>query len=111
MKQHITVEQLIELSKEQRQRLKEWWKPQNHDVFIYGHHSEINQIHNVEKFLGKENALPLLSIGQMIELLEIELINPMPSSWEVEYYQDKKLCITSAEELTDALFKAVKQVL
>ena len=74
MKQHISIENLQELSPEQQEKLREWWSihQQQGDVFIClgndflsgktfawdGHNKPFNL------------AVPLLSIGQMIELLQ-----------------------------------------
>jgi hypothetical protein len=122
MKQRISVEQLLQLNKEQRRKLREWWKPDIDDVFIWHegkreHRWIKGDFHDhdywrwFQRQNDKKSDLPLLNIGQMIELLDIELMNPYPSNWEVEYYQGNKLCITSAGELCDALWSAVKEVL
>jgi len=87
MKQHITIEQLNELSKKGSDRLIEWWTPVRGDKYLkkdlnrelfYG---QLDSPHDAEEAKpdkvyfcgtdgeGKERDLPLLSIGQMIEFL------------------------------------------
>lgn len=90
MKQHITADQLNELSDKAKEKLREWWSSE-----------------------GK----PLLSIGQLIEFLDIYENNfefeKMHGYWEIrrkldlDYYQVKE----TAQELCDALWQAVKEVL
>ncbi len=87
MKQHISPSQLQELTEEQQERLREWWKPSwgadlftcvNESVAPYGEIQNLTYFFDEYEdklvdgsmvFLKKE-CLPLLSIGQMIELLE-----------------------------------------
>ncbi|MFA5307782.1 MAG: hypothetical protein WC365_10095 [Candidatus Babeliales bacterium] len=89
MKRRITVEQLSELADEQRQRLREWWKPQEGDLVyrtdvertaIYHHigtqglwlincRNTIDPSDEELHVTNKANCLPLLDIGQMIGLL------------------------------------------
>lgn len=116
MRQRITVEQLNELIDEQKQKLREWWdkvEPQKYDVF-YGF-GEVGVIDCVCE--GQKDApavimvcgyaascttgtlLPLLSIGQMIEIIGMDRIP----------YEIWESCTN--EELCDALFDAVKAVL
>ena len=45
MKQHITVEQLNELSEKGKKRLQKWWKPKNGDFVVF------KQINAQEEFL------------------------------------------------------------
>lgn len=85
MKQHISSEDLEQLSEKGRERLREWWKPEYGDLVAFrtgqqrkfrtefyapfeceGFSCETVQ---VDWLLREEEAYPLLSIGQMIELL------------------------------------------
>lgn len=87
--QRITPEMLSELTQEQKERLREWWKPQENDVFmakIYGAKDEWDFCVYEVKANGKITAalepydghtefeksecLPLLSVGQCIQLLK-----------------------------------------
>lgn len=95
MKQHITVEDLQQLTEEQKQRLREWWNPQLGDLvydggkiqtlhvdldtdwFIYSgyenaiHSKDWNDDFNTPHIANevKAGCLPLLSIGQMMQLI------------------------------------------
>lgn len=112
MKQRITIEQLNELSNEQKERLREWWKPQYGDGYFY---PKVNSTGNVPNGyrtweLGdmKTRAFPLLSIGQMIEIIRKESfgleITDGGDHWYIEGRHD-------TPELCDALWEAVKATL
>ena len=130
MKQQITKEQLNELSDEGRQKLKDWWKPKDGD-FAYSYDSIVSdagsELH--EGFIGesigyddtfgessgKYILYPLLSIGQMIEFLK-DIDNDLDityissgSIWSIgrEFVPESIM----DEELCDALWEAVKEVL
>jgi hypothetical protein len=139
MKQRITVEQLRELTPEQQERLRVWWKPENGDYFTtqYGENrwSYNNMVgacvgyHNCELTIDdgdnpseqpEVDSLPLLSIGQMIELLQDKvtyfsmhnmfayLTTDRRIGWGVmkpQYFDIR------ADELCDALWEAVKAAL
>lgn len=96
MKQHITEEQLNELSDIGKKTLKEWGLKRNWN----------NEKPNIV-FLtdGKvQGWLPLLSIGQMIEFLNDRELRQFTSRFmEMVEESDKELC--------DALWEAVKEVL
>lgn len=132
MKKHISVEQLKELSKEQRERLREWWKPAVGDIVCYKNEEhtivyctdgEIKVmpytdipfciINDIEK-----RSLPLINIGQMIEILrgkdesgfvhftvfkDINIVDSWYGIMEHDEYE--------ADEIVDALWMAVKAVL
>ncbi len=125
MKQHITAEQLQELTPEQQQRLREWWKPQNADQ-VYNLSDE-RLIQNVWEREGrifldyypydsefsegcwKDRSLPILSIGQCIELLLALHEGLYHGHWSLlmetlEYEDD-------AKDLIDALWKNIKEIL
>jgi hypothetical protein len=87
MKKIITVEQLKELTLEQKQKLRDWWKPNFGDMFswcdigpcgpvvTHKNYPDENSffggcgIGNPREYL-KSECLPLPDISQMIELLE-----------------------------------------
>jgi len=102
LKQRISVERLQELSSEQRERLREWWKPQDEDWYIYdGGIYSVIEYPKVEK-----GSLPLLSIGQCIELLaEKDMIHLQSVFAKISHG------ILSPDEIIDALFAALKSVL
>jgi len=80
MKQHIEKEQLGELSDAQKQVLKNWWKPSVGDWIFTTAWADSETKHDVVICMSSptgmiwsallKEAMPLLSIGQMIEFLE-----------------------------------------
>jgi hypothetical protein len=100
MRQRITIEELNELTDEQKVRLKEWWKPHFGDFFIWfgqsdqedivlGHeytHEKCARINSLQEGLRLEfnDCLPLLSIGQCIEILQSSNTDwtPNGSDWD-----------------------------
>ena len=99
MKQNITPKQLEELSKKGKERLRKWWKPKWWHLFIwtkkgqkgvggtggFNPEAEVILISNYiesSKYLKKHKEqgwlLPLLSIGQMLEFLNIRAGQMIP---------------------------------
>ncbi len=128
MKQHISPAQLQALTDEQRERLRGWWIVQEGDrFFAKGKWEDIageSAPGCVESFdyyglsCNKEDCLPLLSVGQCIQLLGAKLlhINHYHKQWQVSFLREQKeeeLFITElyADDLIDALWQAVKEVL
>jgi hypothetical protein len=121
VKRRIEPEQLNELTPEQKERLRELWKPQEFDVCLFA--AEICAIDVVRENyeiheridtwfwfvdcegrpVTKDDCLPLLDIGQMIELLRKISFNAIESLDYSGAIQSEKLC--------DALWQAVKSVL
>lgn len=67
MKQRITFEQLQDLTESQKSRLRDWWLPTQGDFFHTGNGCRIEV---VSQYLQPDDDdLPILSIGQMIQLL------------------------------------------
>jgi len=87
MKQHITAEQLNELSEKEKEILIKWSAERN-----YGSYVEID-----------DWDYGLLSIGQMIEFLDDDYINVL-----YEYDNGNP---AYAESVCDALWEAVKKIL
>ena len=124
MKQHISVDQLFELTPAQREALRELWRPGIGDMFAW-------ESPNTKCFIGpmgpivthvfsdgtfmagrgtdspeeysKEECLLLLSIGQAIELLAEKDLLQLQNIFT-------KIClgILPADELINALFEAIK---
>jgi len=131
MKQRISVEQLKELSPEQQERLRAWWKPKQFDVYYEEFADGDGYIGSIEResYIPSKEASPLLSIGQCIELLGTKcLVNCPKKQWHVAIIGDVMPvykwadgeCINESElntkhfyskELIDALWQAVKEVL
>lgn len=99
MKQHITIEQYNELSDGEKNLLSYW---------VVDHPNGCCAPHITEIYDGDA----LLNIGQMIEFLDERYENfdlaTGGSGWMVYY---KKGVYETQEELCDALWEAVKEVL
>lgn len=140
MKQRITVEQLNELTEEQKEKLREWWKPQDGDFFARRRYHvpddspideycigglEFVDSGGADTFHAEDGDIPLLSIGQMIELIKehdairycnlmVTLHTPLiviPHNAKDQKYADIVTEMLKQIELIDALWDAVKQAL
>ena len=136
MKRRITVEQLMELTEEQKQRLREWWNPEEGDYVQHNKYGveticlpgpfdeECPNVYFTTDYrihAFKEECLPLLDIGQMIELLEekkmvtesldIKAPKGLINTYSVWYGNGDFPKKYESKELCDALWQAVKQVL
>lgn len=143
MKQYIDVEQLNELSDKAKERLREWWKPKDGDLYahfidkdfkMYGLHiyqgstskSELWHIMDgtdPDSFARTQGSYPLLSIGQMIELIdendvgEWGIHNQAGDGWTIssnnlyapQYYIPQHG--TDSDSVCDCLWEAVKYIL
>ena len=117
MKKNITVEQVCELSKEAKKSLISWWEVGDGDRYTSGKDINIAGTHYAElasdsSDVNKQQYLPLLSIGQMIQLLSesyktnwIAMVNKRYS------VSNGKADYEDYDELVDALWDAVKDVL
>ena len=114
MKQRITSGQLQQLTPFQQEKLRELWQPQfgnileskkhGEQVFIYNEGDSLYFDEDGYKCDTKENCLPLLSIGQMIELLQEK--DALGSC----VYLDGSSIIEYVD-ICDRLFQAVKEIL
>jgi hypothetical protein len=140
MKQYIEPEQLNLLSPEKKERLKEWWKPQRWDRIYLWHPFERSAYGNrswedivlgvVEsglciedphgspqpEVIQKEHCLPLLTIGQCLELLVDKgyypSINLTPFHWDIVLYQDEEAVeFDSGGDLVNELWDLVCEVI
>lgn len=126
MKQRITAKQLQELTEEQKQKLREWWKPQCYDIYYDTIFDDFgialtDEQGNISGCVAerKESLLPLLSIGQMLEFLES--YNKILTLSNFKEFKFKEWCITtglgkepwqiSSSELCDTLWETVKRLL
>lgn len=110
MKQHITIEQLNELSEKGKERLREWW-------------NKTQTTKDGEKWENGISNIVCLSIGQMLEFLDesghtFYSINTQENNGKREFFMIsyKKSSIKQAlnghrTELCDALWEAVKEIL
>lgn len=117
MKQRITAEQLNELTDKQKQKLWEWWKPELYD-FGYDIKEKAPFVRSDLSFPKSKYDYPLLSVGQMIELLESkdDCLNIIKRTdlegWGYEIQlRHLKYFKFQISELCDALWQAVKEVL
>ncbi|MEW9702736.1 hypothetical protein [Paenibacillus sp. SI8] len=108
MNQRLKAEQLHQLDNNQKEMLRKQWTPEEGHYIALGDHEEmVYYLNGVEK----HKALPLLSIGQMMEyLVECDAsftMNYDSSMWQVSVsghsYQNDELC--------DVLWEAMKQIL
>jgi hypothetical protein len=127
MKRRITIQDLQQLTPEQQQKLREWWKPEDLDIavdlwcdlMVFPIKSEDSKIyewpHRESEINGQKyklcetelaGCLPLLNIGQMIELLG--------DDWYYSFFGTNTwvdgacLNVRYEGELCDALWEAVK---
>ena len=122
MKQHITAEQINELSEKGKKALLTWWKPQWTDL-IYNESQGAFQL--IGQFAAKhaidakrQGNLPLLSIGQMIAFLGDQKVDSKNFKGNIPV--SRLICDAEANhiviawndtELSNALWQAVKEVL
>jgi hypothetical protein len=129
LKQHITLEQLQELTPEQKKNLRAWWKPQEGDLtYIEEHWGNC-----ISRFLGfsfgaisllhfedissvtAKSCLPILNIGQMIELISYKTgIIPEMRGIKLGLCEVMVSGVNTpiqASELCDSLWEAVKSIL
>jgi len=133
MRQRISINQLNELTDEQKERLRKWWKngkvhfgdlvytrcncsppdPRN-VVSVWSYDEQEIEFYNAERYgysLYKD-CLPLLSVGQCIELLGHKLQKIEYDFFINNYYVSVLNIGTNGKtELIDALFAAVKEAL
>lgn len=140
MKQFIAIEQLNELSDKAKGKLREWWEPKAGDWFYgtYGDRDVDNEyydnfsiwilspyptdggfygasLNEEEDAAPDKNALPLLSIGQMIEFLDTKVkpcyeLRKIDLMWLIDITLDK-FYQSKDYELCDALWEAIKYIL
>jgi hypothetical protein len=101
MKQHITPDQLNELSEKGKRRLIQWYN--------------LKKIDDLKNKTGDAPKTPLLSIGQMIEFLEETTkyqlhILRRTVDWKIIHGKQQYGKVLGGE-LCDALWEAVKEVL
>jgi len=138
MKQRITIDQLQELTPEQQEKLRELWQPQYRETFLLNGKRIWTTERNVKvktvvranlsrykvlqhggNTLLLDNCLPLLSIGQLLQLLEdsgrFEGLHKSDTDVEYKVYvaqndsHGRNEYIKSDSELVNALWQAVKE--
>jgi hypothetical protein len=117
MKQRITPDDLKSLSPEQQEKLRTWWGEhrQKGDVFICLGNDFLSGKEFIWDGHNKpfSHSIPLISIGQLIELLMDKKAYHLWLS-QGEYYNFGHNVIMdwdSKTELIDCLFQAVKEIL
>ena len=120
MKQFITPKQLKTLTETEKNRLREWWKPKRADSVLTGWHKKAEVGFIVYEnatgyfvdariscgYLKKEDILPLLSIGQMIEFLDEHNGNIWGAL--IDGYDD---FFKPVDQWCDVLWEAVRETL
>jgi len=111
----------MELTEEQRDRLRDWWEPTEGDMCVDQHGTVINYCEDCF-YKGYDYFLtlgfnPLLSIGQCIEFLASKKslftgidFKEESGFWDV-YTTQLGIMVASGDELIDALWHCVKEVL
>jgi hypothetical protein len=132
MKQNITVDDINQLTEEQKEKLRDMWRPDfltpyfNYKDCLYGivkdYYSD-NTIRELQtsSIDNKKDCLPLLSIAQMIEILNKR--KKIDADFEIHiattgYTQLGLVCDDynnkiwfEGKELCNVLFEAVKSIL
>lgn len=107
MMKRITSAHLRELSPPQQMRLRDGWEPQDGDFVAVGDHEEM--IYYVNGIV-KDESLPLLNVGELLELLETFLpeftLRRGTDGWELTSGTMRQ----TAPELIDVLWTSVKSV-
>ncbi|APO43326.1 hypothetical protein BS614_04160 [Paenibacillus xylanexedens] len=138
MEQLITIEQLEELSQEQKNNLRDWWyasNPGRFDLYVVLYKYDdglkyegpfVNSgVRDFAEDFTTGEALPLLSIGQMIEIIKFKALSEFTfkhshdtrydyNKWDIPQFQlpDGGLShYIIHPELRDGLWLAVKTVL
>jgi hypothetical protein len=115
VKRRITVEQLQELTEEQKKKLNEWWRAEGFRLYDIAYDEKLGEKVNVcnQEYIDLTiNSLPLLDIGQMIEILGHRLSKIDYDGFINNYYvQIREVATYGKYELVDALWEAVKNVL
>ena len=122
MKQRMKVQDIRQLIKDQQNKLRDLWLPRIGNsvnyiydegvmfINVYAGDYNIVLIRGSERIrVAKNDCLPLLSIGQMIEILDMCKVN-----WENELFCDDCDEVTYKiynGELADALWDIVKKIL
>ena len=141
MKQHITLEQFLEISEEHQNKLRDMWIPQDNDLYFTQNpqgewENKVNPVYDdgeysCIRFDTKEvgnyankigDMYPCLTIGKMIEILENKHngkidIDFFKEGYDVRVYEETDDCAkvfvfnSYTTELCDALWEAVKEIL
>ena len=125
MKQRISVNELNTLTPEQREKLRELWIPQEADFVVFNGNTNnciVEFVYSDKRFFNlvdgrssesKFNFLPLLSVGQCLELLGDNwnhLWNLSSKEQEYEVAIGDSMS-KRGENLCDTLWEAVKSML
>lgn len=114
MKLRLNKEDILSLTDEQKEKLRELWEPKKYDVFMEEYPDGTINIGVIdrESYIPSEHAIPLFSIGDLIEILGDKL-NGISTSYNnggVDVFLYNRESIGN-KELCDALFQALKEVL
>ena len=109
MKQRITYEQLLQLAPKQQEKLTELWNPEMGDYVVIDNLVFILFNDDDFKSLDKSKAVPLLSIGKLIELIEENesLLLACTTMTATARLRKKSILI----DIVDALWEDVKDIL
>jgi len=121
LKQRISADDVLQLTPEQQEKLRVWWNVQESDLFAYiGLINTSNKIvidvdregymYDGRDWFPKMDCLPLLSIGQMIELLDNFTEEPSLKNENLRLSINRTMWLGNSK-LVDSLFQAVKEIL
>lgn len=108
--ERITGDMLQELTEEQKEKLRELWIPKEGQEVYY----EYEEGEGFYTGFDKYGVLPLLSIGQMIDILDSNTRAPKlyrMGKWFVEFSKNYESVEFQDFDLYKALWQAVKSIL
>jgi hypothetical protein len=122
VKQRLEPSDLEMLTPEQREWLRKRWKPQVGDKYLDSHgdletyvvavYTRAKRIKGMNEMMtGRHNALPLLSVGQMIELLSDILRDDAEPEWQVQKWFAPDGVGICADNLCNELWQACLAVI
>jgi hypothetical protein len=119
VKQNISIENINKLTDKQKEKMRELWEPKYGDIITSTISNFVMTLKNSITF-DKSYYLPLLSIGQMIEILEKHnilfsitnmCINPFYGKRGYAVTLTNKKKHYNSEELCDALWNAIVDIM
>jgi len=120
VKQRIDKSQLLELTPEQQDKLRYLWEPEiGHFIYakqwdieeiIFGFGNDKKLYFSDKKFLFENECLPLLSVGQLLRLLDNFTEEPSLKNENLRLSINRTMWLGNSK-LVDALFQAVKEIL
>lgn len=130
MRQRITAENLKELSLEQQEKLRKWWHPEegDHFLFLMGYEGTVKSYNSnndkIEDYVDptcgdyleydeweKGRCLPLLSIGQCLELLDHLTQEPSRENEKLRLIINRTVMWIGNSRLIDEFWHEIREIL